>query len=125
MRTLADFLRITPGLEAGDAERLHLLIEDWQVLADLAFSDLVLWLAQDDGWVAAAHTRPMTGPMVFVEEAVGLGASAVFGDLVSDAAQEGMSEHVRTRGQDLIHERARPVRRNGRTIGVLLSLIHI
>lgn len=119
MRTLADFLRITPGLEAGDAERLHLLIEDWQVLADLAFSDLVLWLAQDDGWVAGAHTRPMTGPMVFVEEAVGLGASAVFGDLVSVAAQEGMSEHVRTRGQDLIHERARPVRRNGRTIGVL------
>nr|WP_221935670.1 sensor histidine kinase [Janibacter cremeus] len=112
-------MRITPGLERGDPERLHLLIEDWQVLADLAFSDLVLWIAQEDGWVAAAHTRPMTGPMVFVEDAVGLGASAVFGELVADAAEQGMSEHVRARGQDLIHERARPVRRDGRTIGVL------
>lgn len=119
MRTLADFLRITPGFEAADTERLHLLIEDWQVLADLAFSDLVLWLPQGDGWVAAAHTRPMTGAMVFVEEVVGLGATAVFGDLISEAAEHGMSEHVRARGQDLIHERARPVRRDGRTIGVL------
>lgn len=119
MRTLADFLRITPGLEAADAERLHLLVEDWQVLADLAFSDLVLWIPHTDGWVAAAHTRPMTGPMVFVEEVVGTGASVVFGDLVANAATQGGAEHVRERGQDMIHERARPVRRNGRSIGVL------
>ena len=119
MRTLADFLRITPGLDPADVEWLHLLVEDWQVLADLLFSDLVLWIAHEDGWVAAAHARPMTGPMVFVEEVVGLGASATFGDLVSSAAEEGQAEHVRGRGQDLIHERARPVRRGGRTIGVL------
>ena len=114
MRTLADFLRITPGLEAEDAEWLHLLVEDWHLLADLSFSDLVLWVEHEGGWVAAAHTRPMTGPMVFVEEVVGQPASNVFGDLVDRAAQEGQSEHVRERGQDLIHERARTVRRAGR-----------
>ncbi|EKA62292.1 sensor histidine kinase [Janibacter hoylei] len=119
MRTLADFLRITPGLEAEDAEWLHLLVEDWHLLADLSFSDLVLWVEHEGGWVAAAHTRPMTGPMVFVEEVVGQPASNVFGDLVDRAAQEGQSEHVRERGQDLIHERARTVRRAGRTIGIL------
>ncbi len=119
MRTLADFLRITPDLVAEDTERLHLLVEDWQMLADLAFSDLVLWVAHEGGWVAAAHTRPMTGPMVFVEEVVGQETSAVFGDLVADAAAVGQSEHIRERGQDLLHERARPVRRAGRTIGVL------
>lgn len=119
MRTLADFLRITPSLDAADDERLHLLVEDWHLLADLSFSDLVLWLAHDGGWVAAAHTRPMTGPMVFVEEVVGQEASAVFGDLITRAADAGLSEHVRERGQDLIHERARLVRRAGRTIGIL------
>lgn len=119
MRTLADFLRITPGLEPADIERLHLLIENWQVLADLAFSDLVLWIRQGSGWVAAAHTRPMTGPMVFVEDVVGSEASTFFGDLVAATAEHGKSEQIRERGQDLIHERARPVRRDGRTIGIL------
>ncbi len=119
MRTLADFLRITPDLLPEDTEWLHLLVEDWHLLADLAFSDLVLWVAHEGGWVAAAHTRPMTGVMVFVEEVVGQPASATFGDLVADAAEAGQSEHVRTRGQDLIHERARPVRRAGRTIAIL------
>ncbi|MDN5718434.1 MAG: histidine kinase N-terminal domain-containing protein, partial [Janibacter sp.] len=37
MRTLADFLRITPGLDEADTERLHLLVEDWHLLADLSF----------------------------------------------------------------------------------------
>lgn len=119
MRTLADFLRITPDLVAEDTEWLHLLVEDWQMLADLAFSDLVLWVAHEGGWVAAAHTRPMTGPMVFVEEVVGQETSVIFGDLVATAAEVGQSEHVRQRGQDLLHERARPVRRAGRTIAVL------
>ena len=119
MRTLADFLRITPDLVPADTEWLHLLVEDWHLLADLAFSDLVLWVAHEGGWVAAAHTRPMTGPMVFVEEVVGQEASTIFGDLVTRAATEGQSEHVRERGQDQIHERARPVRRAGRTIGIL------
>ena len=108
MRTLADFLRITPDLVPADTEWLHLLVEDWHLLADLAFSDLVLWVAHEGGWVAAAHTRPMTGPMVFVEEVVGQEASTIFGDLVTRAATEGQSEHVRERGQDQIHERARP-----------------
>ena len=119
MRTLADFLRVTPDLVPADTEWLHLLVEDWHLLADLAFGDLVLWVAHEGGWVAAAHTRPMTGPMVFVEEVVGQEASTIFGDLVTRAATEGQSEHVRERGQDLIHERARPVRRAGRTIGIL------
>ncbi|MEN3123579.1 sensor histidine kinase [Janibacter sp. LM] len=119
MRTLADFLRTTPGLDAADTEWLHLLVEDWQLLADLLFSDLVLWLPHDNSWVAVAHARPMTGPMVFVEEVVGQDATVVFGDLIDQAAREGQSEHVRERGQDLLHERARTVVRAGRTIGVL------
>lgn len=119
MRTLSDFLRTTPGLEAADTEWLHLLVEDWHLLADLSFSDLVLWLPREEGWVAAAHTRPMTGPMVFVEDIVGQGEATIFGDLVAHAARDGASEHVRERGQDLIHERARAVRRAGRTVGVL------
>jgi two-component sensor histidine kinase/PAS domain-containing protein len=43
------------------------------VLADLAFSDLVLWLPtwNTSGYVAAAQLRPTTGPTVFNDDLVG------------------------------------------------------
>ena len=121
VRTLADFLRITPGLTVEDAEALHLLVEDWHIIADLAFSDLVLWLEQEDGWVAAAHTRPGTAPMVFVEDIIGQQPTPTFGDLVEQAAHADgpVPPRVRERGQDLIRESATQIRRGGRVVAVL------
>ncbi len=121
MRTLADFLRITPELSPEDAEGLHLLVEDWQIISDLAFSDLVLWLRQGEGWVAAAQTRPGSGQMVFVEEIIGQEARPTFGDLIEEASRaNGLVEaRIRERGQDLIRERATQVRHRGRVVAVL------
>ena len=46
------------SLSPQDAEWLHLLVADWQVISDLAFADLVLWLpTTDDDLVAIARTR--------------------------------------------------------------------
>ncbi len=49
-------------LTSADLDRLGLLLADWQLIADLAFSDLVLWLPtwNASGYVAAAHatSRP-------------------------------------------------------------------
>src|SRR6185295_11363239 len=72
--TLADLVRDRTALSVADAEWLHLLVGDWQLLSDLSFADLVLWLPEDDGsaWVAGAHVRPVTGPMVFFEDQVGI-----------------------------------------------------
>ncbi|HTY70896.1 MAG TPA: histidine kinase N-terminal domain-containing protein [Actinomycetes bacterium] len=57
----------------ADLERLRLLLADWQLLADLSFSDLVLWLPtwNGSGYVAAAQIRPTTGPTVFADDLVG------------------------------------------------------
>ena len=61
-----------PSLDAADVEWLHLLLGDWQLLSDLSFGDLVLWVpATSGGWYAAAHVRPTTGPMVFFDDIVG------------------------------------------------------
>ena len=44
MSTLADMLRDTTDLEPAQSEWLHLLAGDWQLIADLSFADLVLWV---------------------------------------------------------------------------------
>lgn len=44
MPTLSEMIGSQSTLSAQDVEWLHLLVGDWQVVADLAFSDLVLWL---------------------------------------------------------------------------------
>jgi len=70
--TLNDVLREQTDLRAADVEWLHLLLGDWQLLSDLSFADLVLWVpATAGGWYAVAHVRPTTGPMVFFDDIVG------------------------------------------------------
>ena len=72
MATLNDVLREQTDLDVADVEWLHLLLSDWQLLSDLSFGDLVLWVpATAGGWYAAAHVRPNTGPMVFFDDIVG------------------------------------------------------
>jgi two-component system, sensor histidine kinase PdtaS len=70
--TLNDVLREQTDLDAAEVEWLHLLLGDWQLLADLSFADLVLWVpATAGGWYAAGHVRPTTGPTVFFDDIVG------------------------------------------------------
>ncbi len=60
-------------LTTPDLAALRLLLSDWQLVADLAFSDLVLWLPtwNRSGYVAAAQLRPTTGPTGFDSDLVG------------------------------------------------------
>jgi two-component system, sensor histidine kinase PdtaS len=71
--SLADVVRHHTTLESADLERLQLLVSDWQLLADLSFADLVLWLPDTDGlgfW-AGAQMRPTTGPTAYPDDIVG------------------------------------------------------
>ena len=73
MPSLNDVAHRHTELTDGELERLHLLLADWQLLADLAFSDLVLWLPtwNGSGFVAGAQMRPTTGSTVFGDDLVG------------------------------------------------------
>ncbi|QVQ54110.1 histidine kinase N-terminal domain-containing protein [Spiractinospora alimapuensis] len=74
MPHLSDLIRRYTALRTADVEWLHALLSDWQLLADLSFADLVLWvrLSDDDGWVAVAQMRPTTGPTAFQDDLVEL-----------------------------------------------------
>ena len=73
MPSLNDLARAHTDLDDEDLAWLHLLLADWQIIADLSFADLVLWLPDREGmgfW-AGAQMRPTTGPTAFVDDVVG------------------------------------------------------
>ena len=70
MASLEELAARHAELSAADLDWLQLLLADWQLLADLSFADLVLWLPtwNGSGYVAAAQMRPTTGPTVFADD---------------------------------------------------------
>ncbi len=60
-------------LASAEVEHLQALVGAWGLVADLAMSDLVLWLPtwNAGGWIAAALVRPATAPTGVPEDVVG------------------------------------------------------
>jgi two-component sensor histidine kinase len=71
--SLQDLAQSRTDLSAEDLDWLHLLLADWQLLADLSFADLLLWLPlrERGGFLAAAQMRPTTGPTAYHDDVVG------------------------------------------------------
>ncbi len=73
MPSLPAVARAHTALDEDDIAWLQLLQADWQIIADLAFADLVLWLPDRSGaglWVGG-QVRPTTGPTAYVDDLVG------------------------------------------------------
>ena len=72
MSTLSDLVNAQGRSSEADIEWLHLLVGDWQLLADLAFADIVLWVpSAEDSFVAVAHARPSSSATLFYRDFVG------------------------------------------------------
>ncbi len=78
MPTIEEFIRGRSPLQPNQIYRLRELVADWQLLSDLSFADLILWvpLRKDmkswpTGYVAIAHIRPMTAATVFSHDVLG------------------------------------------------------
>jgi len=70
--TLAERVQARTELTRPDLEHLKALVAEWQLLADLSFADLVLWVRTHEGrWLAVAHMRPTTGPTTYATDVVG------------------------------------------------------
>jgi two-component sensor histidine kinase len=69
--TLAELVRARTDLTRLDLDHLQRLVAEWQLVADLSFADLVLWVRSHDAhWVAVAHMRPTTGPTTYPDDVV-------------------------------------------------------
>jgi two-component system, sensor histidine kinase PdtaS len=127
--TLTDLARNLTSLSGPDLEWLHSLVSDWQLLADLSFADLILWVPQrppesdqDAGWVAVAQMRPTTGPTSFPDDVVGSQVGPGQRTVLDSARRERRihreSDPDWTSGVPVRAE-AIPVTRDGRVIAVI------
>lgn len=73
MPSLQELVGAHTDLDEDDVSWLRLLMADWQILADLSFADLVLWLPDEEGrgYWAAGQVRPTTGPTALVDDVLG------------------------------------------------------
>ena len=73
MQTMEQVIARHCVLEDEDREWLELLVDEWSLLADLAFADLILWVpdADDNVFWAGAQVRPTTGPTSLEDDVVG------------------------------------------------------
>jgi two-component sensor histidine kinase len=126
--SLTDLAAGRVDLAPEDAEWLHLLLSDWQLLADLSFADLVLWLPlrpegpEGDGFVAVAQMRPTTGPTVRHDDVVGTVAPRGRQPQIDAAYDEGRICRERDPdwpGNVPVREETIPVVRGGRVIAVV------
>jgi two-component sensor histidine kinase len=111
------------------AHKLRELVADWQLLSDLSFADLILWvpIRKDmkmwpTGHVAVAHIRPTTAATVFTNDVIGdeemwgsrprIDSALSSGEIVRDSGAEQV-------GELMIKEEAVPVLFDGQVIAVI------
>ena len=124
MPDLVDLVRQYTTLADADLDWLHLLVGEWQLLADLSFADLLLWVRTTDppGFIAAAQIRPVTAQTAYVEDKVGQRIADGKRILVDRAWREGRicREGDPEWGEGIpVREETIPVRRGDRVIAVV------
>ena len=90
MSTLSDLVLAQGRSSEADVEWLHLLVGDWQLLADLAFADIVLWVPTAGGsFVAVAHARPSSAATLFYRDFVGQEVKPEWRQQITQAFETG------------------------------------
>jgi two-component sensor histidine kinase len=122
--SLDDVVRAQTSLSGDDLRWLRLLVADWQIIADLSFADLVLWLpdADGNGFWAGAQMRPTTGPTALLDDVVGAFVPRGRRPLLDSSWDEGrIVREGDPEWRDAVPVRVEtiPVRRSGRILGVI------
>ena len=124
MPSLTELARAHTDLTDEDVAWLLLLVADWQIIADLSFADLVLWLAdrEGNGFWAGAQMRPTTGPTSYVDDLVGAFIPHGRRPLLDAAlSQQRVVREGDPEWRDAVPVRveAIPVRRDGRVLAII------
>jgi two-component system, sensor histidine kinase PdtaS len=122
--SLLDLVRNHTDLDDEDVKWLQLIMADWQIIADLSFADLVLWLPDKagQGFWAAGQMRPTTGPTALVDDVLGTFVPTGRRPLLDEAYARGrLAREGDPEWRDDVPVRVEtiPVRRAGRIIAVV------
>lgn len=123
MSTLSDLLGEHTTLPGSAVSHLQRLVAEWQLLSDLSFSDLGMWVRVDEGrFLCVAHVRPTTGKTAWVDDLVSRVVSAKNYPLASLARSE---QRITNQSDVLLPSGIRvdraviPVRHDGEMIAVI------
>ena len=95
MAALDDLLGSHTDLTHEDAEQLQSLISEWQLLADLSFADLLLWVPTTTGdYMCMAQVRPTTASTAYQRDLVETVADAEY---IATLADPEAAEHFPVR----------------------------
>ncbi len=124
MASLNELVRSATDLGPADLEWLRVLVADWQLLADLSFSDVVLWVPVTGNaeYLAVAQLRPTTGPTAYQDDIVGTrmprGAVPTL-DAALDSGSIVRGGDAQWRHDVAARSEAIPICRGGRVLGVI------
>lgn len=109
-------------LEPDDHDHVRRLMARWGMLADLSFSDLLMYRrAPESGFVVAGHVRATTSPTLYIEDRVGEVYTDTEVPLVVKAFDTGRiakgSHFAPSSGR--VNAEVIPVRRGHRTLAVM------
>ena len=124
MPSVKDVVKGHTELDDDDLAWFQLLVADWQIIADLSFADLVLWLPDREGhgYWGGAQMRPTTAPTAFVDDLVGSFVPEGRRALLDSAFQERrIAREGDPEWRDDVPVRVEtiPVMREGRLLGVI------
>ncbi len=124
MATLAELIRRVSALSPREVNHLRALSSSWQVLADLSFSDLLLFVKvrETDAFEVVAQVRCLTSQTLYPYDMVGTRLTQPEQPIVERAFREGriwaQDEPVLVDGIPIRMD-AVPVRFDGRVIAVI------
>ena len=127
MASLEELAKENRNLEDDLISYLQDLTRSWGLLADLSFSDLLLYLPNKespvDSFVLLAHVRPTTSTTLYRADLVGQKLEAQSRPLVSEAFLNAQISNgkVSTGGDREISVMAVPVIWKGKTVAILAS----
>lgn len=131
MFQLEKLLGARTTITIDQANRIRELVADWQLLADLSFADLILWvpIRKDvsmwpTGHIAVAHIRPTTTSTVLINDVVGdellWGAKPAIDEALSGDEIVKSSDPEKI-GEMLVKTETIPVTFGGQVIAVISS----
>ena len=97
MSTLSDLIAKHGVSNKASTEWLSLLQSEWQLVADLLFADLVLWIpAKQGGFIAAGHARPSSAATMFFRDINGEPIRKEWLEQASQAFETGKIVNLKT-----------------------------
>ncbi len=90
MSTLSQVIRQHSTASHADIEWLNLLTTEWQLIADLTFADLVLWVpTKNDSFIAVANARASGAATIFYRDISGEEVRKMWAPQVQEAFRVG------------------------------------